>query len=92
MYWTQAVTLRALPSHRQQDRPVWEVSIDGRVIGWLREQMIGKSSVVFISAMGVYKLTGQRVDLQNSSDFRRSLEKLIQFDQDPESFRGVHLH
>jgi hypothetical protein len=71
---------------------VWEVSIDGRVIGWLKEQMIGKSSVIFLRAMGVYKVTGQQVDLQNSSDFRESLEKLIQFDQDPESFRGVHLH
>jgi len=92
MFWMHPVTLRVMVPKRRQDRPVWEISIDGRTIGWLAEHQVGRSTVTFYNATGIYRQDGRTVDLQNDSNFRHQLEMLIEFDQDPERFRGVHLH
>jgi len=92
VYWLRPVTLRLMIPARRHDPPTWEVTVDGRVIGWLTQRTLGNSSSIFIHAVGVYKPNGKRIDLEYSTDFRERLEKLIEFDQDPERFRGLHLH
>lgn len=79
---------RMLPSTRRgSERPRWEVSVEGTVIGWIDENMIGRSSVVFYFATGIHPENGREYRLENSTDFHERVEVLRQFHLDPMSSR-----
>lgn len=79
---------RMLPaSRRGSERPRWEVSVEWRVIGWIDENTIGRSSVVFYFATGIHPENGKEYRLENSTDFHERVEVLRQFHLDPMSSR-----
>ena len=48
-----AVTVREILRAKRDDMPRWEVSSEGRVVGWVRSLRIGHSSVRFYEAIGI---------------------------------------
>lgn len=68
----------------------WEISIDGEVIGWVQEQKIGRSSVMFFKATGVHPETGREVNLENSTDRDERVRTIVDFHEHPEKY-GRHV-
>lgn len=77
---------------RRGDRPEWEVSRDGRIVGWVAEHTIGRSSAVFYRAIAVHPDTGELVNLENSTDRGERVARIEDFLDDPSKYRGVHWH
>jgi hypothetical protein len=82
--------VRKMMPRRERDLPEWEVSIDGSVVGWIRQHKIGRAISTFYNATAIYPPTGQLVNLENSIDFDERLAVIVAFVEDPERFRGVH--
>lgn len=85
----EGVEVRQLPPKRLRDLPEWEVT-DGRgAAGWLVEKHLGtKSKNVFYHATALHPETGERVDIESSTDFNEMLQAIAAFRADPES--SVH--
>ena len=81
---------RMLPSKRDE-LPRWELTRDGRIIGWVRSLRIGHSTPMFYEAIGVDP-AGERVSLECSGDRDERIAQVAAFDVDPEPWRGVHWH
>lgn len=86
-----AVTIREMIRTREREMPRWEVSIDGRVIGWVRALRIAGANLTFYEATGIDP-DGASVVLECSSDREERIARVIVFDEDPEPWRGVHWH
>ena len=86
-------TIHELRPARRYQRPIWELfDDDGSLIGWIREHMIGRSSVVFYKAIGIHPESGQHVTLESSADREERIARILDFRSDPEKYRGVHWH
>ena len=75
-----------LPSKRNA-LPEWEVKLDGKVIGWVHEKHIGKSSRPFYEAIVIHP-NGRHFSLENSTDFEDRLNVVSDFQVRP--FRYNH--
>ena len=79
---------RMLPATRRPTEPPrWEVSTDGRVIGWIDRHRIGGASANFYFATGVHPATGTHYRLESSTDFVERVDVLQLFDIDPMTSR-----
>ena len=82
--------VRRMIPKRLDDLPEWEVSRDGRIIGWVRQKRVGRSVSTFFEAIGIHPVTGERVRLELSTDFDERVAAISQLQDDPEATRGVH--
>lgn len=82
---------RLIHPTRRNERPSWEISVDGRVVGWVHEHMIGRSSTVFYKAIGIAP-GGAHINLENSPDRRLQVATVVAFDLDPDLWKGIHWH
>ena len=78
-----SATVRKMLPSKRNDRPEFEISLDGVVIGWLKEHPYRGDS--FWGAIGIHRPTGERVDLELSKDFEGRVETLVTFWNDPMS-------
>jgi hypothetical protein len=74
-------------TRRRSERPRWEVSAQGRVIGWVDENVIGGSSAVFYFVTAIHPENGREYRLENSTDFHDRVEVIRRFDLDPMTSR-----
>lgn len=74
-----------LPATRHS-LPEWEVKLDGKVVGWLREKRIGKSSRPFYEAVCIHPVNGREFSLENSTDWDDRLAVLELFQTEPWQF------
>lgn len=70
---------------RRNDPPEWEISLDGHVIGWVRQWRPSTSSRPFYRAIGIDPDTGQRVNLENSADRDERIQTVHDFHDHPEA-------
>jgi hypothetical protein len=84
------VDLRLMIPKRRDDRPQWEVRRDEKVVGWVVEHTIGRSSAVFYRATAVHPDTGELVNLENSTDREERVARIEDFLDDPNKYRGIH--
>lgn len=85
------VTVREMIRTRRNEDQRWEVSVDGRVVGWVRAHKIGRSSSTFYEAKGIDP-SGRVIDLENSTDRDERIRVVVAFHDDPEPWRGIHWH
>ncbi len=83
--------VREMLRSKRDEMPQWEVSNDGRVVGWVRSLRIGHSSVTFYEAIGIDP-SGERVSLECSGDRDERILVVVAFGEDPEPWRGIHWH
>ncbi|MBO1740736.1 hypothetical protein [Leifsonia sp. TF02-11] len=74
-------------SRRVSEPPRWEVSVSGRVIGWIDAHQLRGASATFYFATGIHRDTGKGYRLESSTDFEERVEVLRQFHEDPMSSR-----
>ena len=84
------VDLRLMIPKRRGDRPGWEVRRGEKVVGWVVEHTIGRSSAVFYRATAVHPDTGELVNLENSTDREERVARIEGFLDDPNKYRGIH--
>ena len=71
-----------LPSSRHA-QPEFEVSFDGRVIGYVRSRRY--RSITFYEGIGVHNVTGEQVGLELSTDREERVQTVLKFWLDPTS-------
>ncbi|MGC4154465.1 MAG: hypothetical protein QM628_15505 [Propionicimonas sp.] len=76
------VTARELPRH-PHDHPVWEVRVDGELVGWVRRLTIGHCSTLFYNAEAIHPQTGKHYNLENSTDLNERIKIIAAFHHDP---------
>lgn len=75
---------RLLPeSHRASEAPRWELSIEGRVIGWVEERRLRAATASFYFAIGIEQRSGEQFRLEGSTDFADRVAVVRRFDIDP---------
>jgi hypothetical protein len=84
------VHLRTMIPARHQRWPVWELSLDQEIIGWIYEIHIRGTIDPFYRAVGVHRATGRHIELERSTDREERIEVVHQFWLDPMS-RPQHL-
>jgi len=84
------VAVREMHRTRMFDHPQWEISVVGRVVGWVRVHKIARSSVMFYEATGIDP-DGNHVILESSGDREQRIETVVAFDRDPEPWRNMPL-
>jgi hypothetical protein len=77
-----AVTVRELPRH-PHDHPVWEISVAGEVVGWVRRHNIRGCSTDFFNAEAIHPENGKKYNLENSIDLADRVAKIVNFHRDP---------
>jgi hypothetical protein len=65
--------------------PVWELSLDGEVIGWVSERHVRGAVNAFYRAVGIHRATGRKIDLELSTDRADRIEAVRRFWLDPMS-------
>jgi len=81
------LTLHELPPRTRTDRhPRWEVRYQGKLIGWVESQTIGRSSTRFFH--GYVLIEGQRIDLEINTDLEERCQTVLDAWRDPAS--NVH--
>lgn len=71
---------------RRHDPPSWEVTdASGAVVGWVEERHLGSGAKTFYALTGVHPATGERIELQLSTDREERIQKLQDFLSDPDS-------
>lgn len=79
----QGLSLRLLLPSTRHSLPVWEISLDGRVIGTVEQLNVGRSTKAFYRAIGIHNQTGERVSLELSTDYDERVEAVHRFWLDP---------
>ncbi|WP_344754744.1 hypothetical protein [Gryllotalpicola koreensis] len=82
---TPDYTTRLMWPKRRLDLPEWEVMVGGRIVGWVRQVRIGRSSVVFFEATGM--LDGERVRLEVTADRDERFRVVAEFSVAPQRYR-----
>lgn len=77
------LTIRETVRTKRNASPEWEVSLHGVVIGWVRQESVGRSSRPFYRATGIHQPSGESVNLELSTDREERVETLCQFWLDP---------
>ncbi|MCU1524840.1 MAG: hypothetical protein JWO18_1734 [Microbacteriaceae bacterium] len=74
--------LRQLAPATRFELPVWELTHDGQVIGWVCEKVIAHCTSHFFHSIGIDPDTDRVIDLEMSTDFD---ERVL-------SVRAFHIH
>lgn len=77
------LSLREMIPTKRNASPEWEVSLHGTVIGWVRQESVGRSSRPFFRAIGIHQPSGELVNLELSTDREERVETVCQFWLDP---------
>ncbi len=77
------LALREMVPAKRDALPEWEVSLHGTVIGWVKEERVGRSTRPFFRATGIHHASGERVNLELSTDRAERVETICQFWVDP---------
>ena len=73
---------------RQRDRPEWEVSVDGQVIGWITQWQATTSRTLFYRATAIHPANGRQVSLESSPDFDNRVRVIEGFHLDTATGRA----
>lgn len=78
-------TTRKLYPARRYALDEWEISVGGRVVGWVRETRVGRNSTAFFKAVGILP-DGKHLSLELSTDFDERCRTVAEFSVAPERY------
>jgi hypothetical protein len=80
------INVRKMLPARRNELPVFEISLDGDVIGLVAQTALRGAVNVFYRAWGIYPETTRRIDLQLSIDRDQQIETVRRFHENPQEF------
>ena len=80
------VETREMTPSKRNALPEWEVKLDGKIIGYIRQEHLRGSSRPFYDAVGLLP-SGEQVRLELSTDFNERIRVLEAFHRNPLSAR-----
>lgn len=80
------ITVRQMLPSRRGELPVFEISLDGEVIGFVHETRLRGAVNPFYRAWGIYPGTTRRIDLQLATGFDMQVDVVRRFHSYPQEF------
>jgi hypothetical protein len=77
------ITVRKMWPKRRFDLPEWELSRDGKIVGYLKQWRASRGGVVFFNLTAFHPETGKALDMGSDTKFDARVAKLDSFLADP---------
>ncbi|MCW5951369.1 MAG: hypothetical protein KIT69_03850 [Propionibacteriaceae bacterium] len=77
-----SVFVHELP-HEPHAHPIWQVYLDGALVGWVRRHTLRGCSSHFYQAEAVHPETGIIYNLDSSIELGNRVEKVVAYRRDP---------